>query len=49
MQEISFTSAIRPVSIETYTKQISKIGEKYSVKFPWTMDEFVKAPVVYCT
>jgi hypothetical protein len=43
MQNISFTSNIRLVSPNEYSKSISKISHKNFVDFPWTLKESVLA------
>ncbi len=49
MTEISFTSAIRPVSTETFNKIASKIGAQNSVNYPWTKAQSVKSAAAYTT
>lgn len=43
MKEISFTSAIHPVSLKEFSRKAASIGEKYFVDFPWSMEQAVKA------
>ncbi len=47
MAEISFTSGIRPIPLETFGKTAASIGTRNFVNFPWTINESVKAPMAY--
>lgn len=49
MSEISFTSAIRPVSLRDFSSAVTKIGSKHSVNYPWTINESIKAQAAYTT
>lgn len=47
MKDVSFTSAIRPVTCNEFTKAVSSIARKNCVNYPWTINESVKAPQAY--
>ena len=49
MQDISFTSAIRPVKSEEFSKFVSRIDKKYFSDYPWTVNEGVMGKDVYTT
>lgn len=49
MTDISFTSGIRAIPIQTFGKNITQIGKKNSVNYPWTIDQAVKASEAYTT
>lgn len=47
MTEICFTSRITAVSPNEFSGIAAKIGNKFSVNYPWTINESVKAPNSY--
>ncbi len=49
MSDISFTSGIRAIPIQTFNKNITQIGKQHSVNYPWTIDQAVKASEAYTT
>lgn len=49
MTEISFTSSIKPVPLKQFWNITTKIGDKNSVDFPWTINQSVKAAEAYTT
>lgn len=38
MQEISFTSAIRPIPVSEFNKLASAMGEKFHAAYPWNFE-----------
>lgn len=49
MDNVSFTSLIKPVSRKDFSKAISSIDRKNSVNYPWTIKDSVKASGAYTT
>lgn len=47
--EISFTSGIKPSTLQEFSKLRKKIDIKNAVNFPWTIKESAIAPDVYTT
>ena len=48
-KNVSFKSAIKPVSAKEYAAAVVRIGQKKSVAHPWTLNESVKADSAYST
>ncbi len=49
MENISFTSALRPATLNDFGRITKQIGSKNAVNYPWTINETVKAKDVYTT
>lgn len=49
MQNVSFTSLIKPVSTSVYTREIESVYGKFGVNEPWTANETIKTPKAYTT
>lgn len=49
MEKISFKSRIKPLTLAQYAKISGQITSKYSVNYPWTLKESIKAKDVYTT
>lgn len=49
MENLTFTSKLKPESMHNYQKIISKIGSQNSVDFPWSINQTIKARDVYTT
>ena len=49
MKNISFTSRIKPVTLNEFASTIAAIPSKNSVNYPWTLKESIKAKDVYTT
>ncbi len=47
LMEISFTSGIKPATLQEFSKFIEKINSKNAVNYPWTIKESALAKDVY--
>jgi len=49
MQQISFTSTLRPTTLKEFSRITGSFGKKNFVDYPWTINESVKDKSVYTT